>query len=444
VVKVASARRTFQDDEWKPSMFNFLRKHVTKMTANWSRFWFTPAEPTVLGAIRVVVGSVACYTLLASSLDLQDMLGPEAWLNLDMAQMLYREFPQDYGSLGWGPQPYPYREPRTATEREYADAYFKRWSVQPPLPYPATPREAQAYEDYHLRWGVDPRLVTFQGRPAWSVWFHVTDPTVMMVVQSLFVAASFLFMLGLWTRVTSALTWFAVLSFIHRAPAAVFGADTMINVLMMYLTIGPSGEAYSLDRVLETRRARKLGLPAPEIKPRVSANVALRLVQVHICIIYLSAGLSKLLGQMWWTGLAPWGTMANFEYSPMQSALYLGALRAVAKYKLLFEAAMTSVAFCTIAFEVSYPFLIWRPSLRAILIWIAVILHAGIGVCMGLKSFAVLMFAFNIAFLSPDTIRWAVSRLLPNSARAQGKAMASAAAAAPPTGGKLAPATGSS
>ena len=36
------------------------------------------------------------------------------------------------------------------------------------------------------------------------------------------------------------------------------------------------------------------GLPEPAVRRSVSANLALRLIQVHVCIIYLSAGLAKL------------------------------------------------------------------------------------------------------------------------------------------------------
>ena len=50
----------------------------------------------------------------------------------------------------------------------------------------------------------------------------------------------------------------------------------------------------------------------------VSANFALRLLQIHVCIIYAAAGLSKLPGAKWWDGTAIWYTIANFEFAPMQ------------------------------------------------------------------------------------------------------------------------------
>ena len=43
-----------------------------------------------------------------------------------------------------------------------------------------------------------------------------------------------------------------------------------------------------------------------EYKPAITANLAIRLIQVHFCVIYAYAGLSKLQGGAWWSGEAVW------------------------------------------------------------------------------------------------------------------------------------------
>jgi hypothetical protein len=391
---------------------NALLERLSTMGAAWNRFWFTPSDPTVLGAIRVITGVITFYTLLAYSFDLQALIGPEAWTDLPLRQEQYRETPVPYISLDWSDTRH-YRQPQTAQEKEYFLKYLDTWRMPPPLPYPKTQQEADEYEAYHHRWGVDPRLVMSKGRPIWSLWFHITDPTWMVITHGAIVACSFLFMIGLGTRVTSVLTWFGALCYIHREQAALFGVDTMMNILLLYLMIGPSGAALSVDRWLTRWWARRQGLPVPPVKQSVSANVALRLIQIHICIIYLAAGLSKLQGQAWWTSTAPWGTIANPEYSPMQYPAYVELLRTVARTRWVFEIAMTGASLGTLVFEIGYPFLIWRPAFRTLLLWFAVLLHLGIGTLMGLKTFSVLMLAFNMAFLQPQTVRWALSKLTP-------------------------------
>ena len=52
------------------------------------------------------------------------------------------------------------------------------------------------------------------------------------------------------------------------------------------------------------------GVPGPTI----SANLALRLIQLHLVFIYGMAGLAKLQGPSWWNGMAIWGTMAAGEF----------------------------------------------------------------------------------------------------------------------------------
>ena len=48
--------------------------------------------------------------------------------------------------------------------------------------------------------------------------------------------------------------------------------------------------------------------------PTVSANLALRLIQLHLVVIYGMAGLGKLQGPSWWNGMAIWGTMTAGEF----------------------------------------------------------------------------------------------------------------------------------
>ena len=65
------------------------------------------------------------------------------------------------------------------------------------------------------------------------------------------------FTLGLWTQVSSVLTWLAMLSYIQRSTISLFGLDTMMVIVTLYLMIGPSGAALSVDRFWMLYRARR-------------------------------------------------------------------------------------------------------------------------------------------------------------------------------------------
>src|SRR5207253_4561916 len=99
------------------------------------------------------------------------------------------------------------------------------------------------------------RLAYRQGMPIFSVWFHMTDPTEMAVMHAPILVVMFLFTIGCFTRVTSLLSWIATLSYIHRSQQVLFGQDAMMNILVIYLMVGHSGAALSVDRLIARYRA---------------------------------------------------------------------------------------------------------------------------------------------------------------------------------------------
>jgi hypothetical protein len=454
---------------------------------SWERFWFAPMDPIPLAFVRVLSGLIITYTFLVYSFCLPEMMGPDAWVDLQFRHQQVRDRPIVVGPLRGGAAMIPprnaeqrrylqaFREacngvdlrirglappeneeqlryaieyfhdapegtlklpppayavsqeeakaiqqfrftykmdprdnglkaPQTREQWEYVDHYVKLWN-QPPPAYAESQEEADAIDAYRRQEGIDPRMCYSRGTPAWSIWMHVTDPRWMAWVQGAFVLAAALFTLGLGTRVTAAITWFASLNYIHRNVQIMFGADTMINIVLLYMMIGPSGAALSLDRLI-ARWWRGWDRPLPPPTPRVSANVAIRLLQIHVCIIYLMAGLAKLQGAAWWNGNALWGVLGNYEFAPMNFALYNDVMRFICRNALLLDLVVLGGCYFTLAFEIGYPFLIWWPRTRWLYLGGAIILHGLIGMFMGLKTFSMIMLVLNMAFLRPNEVHW--------------------------------------
>ena len=132
---------------------------------------------------------------------------------------------------------------------------------------------------------------------AWSLLNGISSAGVLWGVHLVGLLLIALFTLGFMTRVTSILTFLITVSYVHRAAGALFGLDQINTMLAMYLMLGDCGGAYSLDCRWGLRHQRcRL--------PRVDTTIATRLIQVHMCIIYLFAGLGKLQGATWWEGQA--------------------------------------------------------------------------------------------------------------------------------------------
>src|SRR5262249_46561830 len=158
--------------------------------------------------------------------------------------------------------------------------------------------------------------------------------------------------------------------YMHRINNAQFGMDTMLAILLLYLAVGPSTQALSLDR--------RFGL-VPPAEPSEWAGLALRLIQVHFALIYLASGTSKLQGAAWWNGTALWQTLSDGEFTPHIDA-YWEFLRLLTHYRLVWE-LFNSVggSVFTLALEIGLPFLIWFPRWRWVCIVGAALLHTGIG-----------------------------------------------------------------
>jgi hypothetical protein len=270
--------------------------------------------------------------------------------------------------------------------------------------------------DYLDYWNNEPERSIRIGHNIFSVWFHVTDPTQMAIIHVCILFTILLFTLGLFTRVTSVLVWLAVIGYIHRTQQVLFGMDTMMNILLFYLMIGNSGAALSIDRLIARYRAARASLrrsgtidgPTQVFlvnpPPSKSAGFALRLIQVHFCIIYIAAGLSKLKGGAWWNGQACWDVLANPEFTLMQYEWYEKLLRKIVEIKPLYYLMMAFGAWSTLFIEIAGPFLLWT-RLRWLIIFLASAMHAAIGVLMGLNLFELLMMIMIVSFLPDGVIR---------------------------------------
>jgi predicted DCC family thiol-disulfide oxidoreductase YuxK len=318
------------------------------LSAGWNAFFFTPADPTALGLIRVIVGLLLLWNLGVYGLDLHAYFGSDGW--------------------------------------------------------------------------ADPQAVRFvqamQAPGAWSFWFYVPD-ALLRPVWLVCMAVLVLYTVGLWSRVTAVLAWVIVVSTVRRVPVALFGFDQIVSSWALYLAVtGASGRAVSLDRFWSRYRAARAAVArrrhdgrwtvaagAPE--PSVAASIALRLIQLHLCLIYGIAGLAKLQGTGWWTGMAVWGMLASAEFRQFD-------LTWLASSAWL----LNVMTHGTILFEVGYPVLVWVPVLRPLLLATAVAIHVGIAILApGLSEFGVAMIAGNLAFVSGPWLRSLVAGRVQPSGR---------------------------
>ena len=97
--------------------------------------------------------------------------------------------------------------------------------------------------------------------------------------------------------------------------------------------------------------------------------------------------------------MATWGAIANLEYQSLDVTW-------LANYPVLMD-AMTHVA---LFWEVFYIALVWPRWTRPIALGMAVMVHGGIALFLGMKTFGLAMLIANLAFVSPEFVRSILSR----------------------------------
>jgi len=280
------------------------------LAAAWTRFWFTPVDPIALHAVRVAAGLLFLAWLLPLAGHRDALFGLNGWFD----------------------------------RRAFADAAALPGG--PPKP---------------LDWS--------------ALYLGDGGPVVVAAVYFGALAAVALFTLGVWVRLTAVLTWVAVASF-AAPPAAETDADALMPILALYLAAGYLllGQRAGLSwpaRLLGDRSCRLLGpLDRPAV-PSVAADVALRLLQVHLAVVVVTSGLHKLQFGDWWAGLALWYPL----HPPLETTLAAARFRAGrAETYLMF---LNVVGYAALAWQIGFPLFAWRRDGRRLLLGGAALGWAG-------------------------------------------------------------------
>ena len=244
--------------------------------------------------------------------------------------------------------------------------------------------------------GWDGRNFTF------SYLSYVESPALLWVLHLAALAVFAMLTIGLFTRVVAPLALVITLSYCHRLIGSQFGLDQVNALIATYLAIAPCGAAFSVDRLLASG-----GRQPPDTKPRgalaqthVMTTIATRLIQIQMCIVYLFGGIGKIKGELWWDGSAVWFAAATLEYQSL-------SLTWLVHHPWLI-ALLTHI---TVFWETFYPVLIWPRLTRPIFLALAVAVHGGIAIFLGMPTFGLAMIIGNLAFISPELIEQGVNLL---------------------------------
>ncbi|HEY2759430.1 MAG TPA: hypothetical protein VGI75_01765, partial [Pirellulales bacterium] len=236
-----------------------------------------------------------------------------------------------------------------------------------------------------------------------SILDYVHTGSQLWLVYILGLISILMMVFGLLTRITTIAAFLFVLSFIHRAPMMSRPVDDLLPLLMFYLCLGPAGASFSIDSVIRKWRQPQdpgAAMPAmPLIQWSSAATVAIRLIQIHLALIYGAMLIAQLQGAAWWQGTAVWWLMAR----PESRLVNLTFLSGTGEQALTYM--MNLCTYAVLLYELCFAVLIWNPLARPILLVAGVLIWGGLALVGGAISFCVLMFVANLAFLPAETLR---------------------------------------
>ena len=201
--------------------------------------------------------------------------------------------------------------------------------------------------------------------------------------------------LGFYPRASAFLAWGLHLSLLTSGAASFYGVDQLANTFLFYLLVFPSGRAWTLAA----------GPASPRREETIPVG-CLRVMQLHLSVIYLAAGLDKAMGRQWWNGEAIWQTVSQ----PIFSTFDLSWLARPSWIPTL-------AGWSTLLVEIGYVFFIWPRSTRKVWGVATIGLHLGIGLVMGLVFFSSMMILLTAClFLIPERVPQRVLEGIPEGA----------------------------
>lgn len=201
--------------------------------------------------------------------------------------------------------------------------------------------------------------------------------------------------LGLHTRISAFLAWGLHLSLVTTGFASQYGVDQLANTFLFYLLLFPSGRAWTIA-----------SRPTDSVRDKTIPLGCLRVMQAHLCVVYLAAGSFKAMGDQWWNGEAIWQAVSQ----PAFSTFDLSWLAAYPWIPML-------AGWATLVVEIGYALFVWPRRMRRVWCIATIALHLGLTLFMGLVFFSALMILLtSCLFLIPEEVPDGVFEQVPERA----------------------------
>lgn len=245
--------------------------------------------------------------------------------------------------------------------------------------------------DYHLFFAPD-GFINWEVTNASSFWFELhpakiseflgADPDyVIASIIIIYLIGLLLLLMGIWTRGAAIISLMCFTGLSNVLSPYGYGVDVYQTVCLFFLCLFPTGYYLSI-------MPKKDYAELPTIQ-----QISVRVLQIYLCLTYISAGIEKALMSNWWNG--------KFIFYLVNDPTVMSRPIIPTNWHFMVYAALGIIV---VVIESFYFLLAWIPLLRSVLLIMIVGMHIFIAFSMGLFFFGWLLTTLNIVAWYPALI----------------------------------------
>jgi hypothetical protein len=193
------------------------------------------------------------------------------------------------------------------------------------------------------------------------------------------IGLAFFLLLGYKSRLNAAFCWGMQVVVFNSSHLLSYGFDAVLLSLLFYTMIFPVGNYWSADRSIGPKQLESEESMVPYY---------LKTMQLHLCLIYLVNGVSKISGSSWHDGSGIWDAINQPQFecylTPLLQKLFM------------IKHVPALITWSTIILEIAYPLLIWVRKVNKLILAGIILLHLSIAIVFGLWLFGNTMILFNL------------------------------------------------
>lgn len=202
-----------------------------------------------------------------------------------------------------------------------------------------------------------------------------SNGTIYLITAFYFLSLAGL-IIGYKTRLMGTLSWLMHLILNTTGHFTAYGVETFTHIALFYCMVLPVGCCWSVDAL------RKNFVKTPDHL----ITLSVRVIQLHLCIMYFSCGIEKAMGQQWWSGEAIWIALQQDQFHQIN-----------VNWMPHFPLIPKLLCWATLAVETFYPIAMFCSKTKKFWLVSITAMHLSIALFLGLHLFGSIMILLNVA-----------------------------------------------